>query len=256
VYVVIVAVFEPSPRAYLLSALTTLWAVRLSLNFARKGGFGRVTAESEDYRWPIVRGAVERALPPAAARVALEVFHTGFVAAYQGVLLWLQVTPTALLAARGRAPLGTADAALAAAFLALLALETWTDETQWAFQSKKHAMTPAARARAGGDFALGFCTSGPFRFSRHANFFAEQSLWLVLAGFPVAAGGTASYASGALLGPLLLLSLFQGSTAVTEAITVAKYPRYAEYQKTTSRLIPWLPGAPLGAAAGKADKKR
>lgn len=181
-------------------------------------------------------------------------FHTGFVAVYQGILLWSIAAPSALLASRGRAPLGTADAALAGAFLALLALETWADEAQWAFQSQKHAMTPAARARAGGDFARGFITSGPFRFSRHPNFVSEFSMWLVFAGFPVAAGGVASYASGALLGPLLLVMLFFGSTAMTEHISASKYPLYAVYQRTTSQFIPFFPGEPLPEAGDAAAK--
>lgn len=28
-------------------------------------------------------------------------------------------------------------------------------------------------------------------------------------------------------------------------ITLSKYPEYAKYQKTTSRLIPWFPGPSL-----------
>ena len=30
-----------------------------------------------------------------------------------------------------------------------------------------------------------------------------------------------------------------------EKITKAKYPAYAQYQKTTSRIIPFLPGPPV-----------
>mgnify|MGYP002620526474 CR=1 FL=1 len=43
------------------------------------------------------------------------------------------------------------------------------------------------------------------------------------------------------IGPVLLTLLFLGSTAFTESITKSKYPEYAEYQRTTSRLIPWFP---------------
>jgi steroid 5-alpha reductase family enzyme len=257
VYVALVAAHAPSPRLLLMAGLSGVWALRLTLNFARKGGFGRVAADTEDYRWPVVRGWFARIPSPAASRVALELFHTGFVCVYQHILLWLLVTPSALLAARGSAPLGATDAALASLFAVLLGLETWADETQWAFQARKHAMTPSERARAGGDFARGFVTSGPFRYSRHLNFFAEQCLWLVFAGFPLAAGAVPSFASGALLGPLLLVALFQGSTWITENITIGKYPLYEEYQKTTSRLVPWLPGPRLddGAAAAKAQKR-
>jgi steroid 5-alpha reductase family enzyme len=38
-----------------------------------------------------------------------------------------------------------------------------------------------------------------------------------------------------------LTLLFQGSTRMTEELSLTKYPSYGEYQRTTSRLIPWLP---------------
>jgi steroid 5-alpha reductase family enzyme len=47
-------------------------------------------------------------------------------------------------------------------------------------------------------------------------------------------------------GRTLLTLLFQGSTRLTEQITLRKYPLYAEYQRTTSRLLPWRPGPRMG----------
>ena len=45
-----------SPRLVLVSAGITLWAVRLSLNFARRGGFGWPPWRGvEDYRWAGLR---------------------------------------------------------------------------------------------------------------------------------------------------------------------------------------------------------
>ena len=49
----------------------------------------------------------------------------------------------------------------------------------------------------------------------------------------------------ALVGPLLLTLLFQGSTKMTEDISVSKYPEYRRYQETTSRIVPLWPGARL-----------
>ena len=45
-----------------------------------------------------------------------------------------------------------------------------------------------------------------------------------------------------IVGAASLTLLFQGSTWITEKITLQKYPAYAGYQKTTSRLMPWFPG--------------
>jgi len=43
-----------------------------------------------------------------------------------------------------------------------------------------------------------------------------------------------------LLGPILLALLFIGSTNFTEKISLGKYPEYADYQKSTSAIIPWV----------------
>ena len=240
------------PRLALMAALVTLWGARLTRNFARKGGYS-AGAESEDYRWPVLRGWIDRLGPGLLHDVAEQAFSLLFVAYYQQVLIWLFVVPPLYVAqyygGDGKAPLGARDALLGAAFLALLALESWADETQWAFQQAKHAMAPAERARAGGDFARGFCTQGPFAISRHLNFFAEQSMWVVFYLFSWAAGAPALNWSG--LGALLLIGLFQGSTWMTELLTAQRYPMYAAYQRTTSRLLPWVPGPSLDSAEGK-----
>ena len=59
--------------------------------------------------------------------------------------------------------------------------------------------------------------------------------------FGVAAGGR--WFNVALIGPLALTGLFQGSTNITEQLSAGKYPAYAAYKKRTSQLIPWWPSA-------------
>ena len=233
-----------SERVFVMAVLAGLWALRLTANFARKGGYGA----EEDYRWEILRAWFARHDPTHP--LGREAFSLLFVALYQHVLLWLIVAPAAAAAAAaGGGALTATDVGLAAAFLLLLLGETITDEQQWAFQSAKHALTPAARARAGGDIARGFCTSGAFALSRHLNFFCEQGMWWVWYAFALSAGGPRL--SAPLLGPALLSMLFLGSTTMTEAVTRAKYPAYAAYQRTTSRLLPWLPGVQLDSAEGR-----
>jgi steroid 5-alpha reductase family enzyme len=225
-----------SPRALLMAGVATAWAARLTWNFARKGGFGAVTPENEDYRWPVLRRWFAAVLPPALLGPALHIFHAGFVCVYQNVLLYLLVVP-ACAAARAADPRGALthwDGGVAAAFALLLAGEVAADEQQWAFQQRKHAMTERERAAAGGDFARGFLTTGVFSYTRHLNFFCEQGLWVVFYCFSVVAearGDVASAArsAGALLllrpaalGPALLILLFQGSTWMTELISLEK----------------------------------
>jgi steroid 5-alpha reductase family enzyme len=148
-------------------------------------------------------------------------------------------------------PLNEKDALLQVLFLVFLAGETWTDEAQWKFHQAKKGLSAKERAAKGGDVAKGFCTSGPFRYSRHLNFFCEQALWWTYAAFALNAAVSSSSGCKMILcfsklwpatGAFLLTLLFQGSTSMTERLTLAKYPAYEVYQETTSRLVPWFPG--------------
>jgi steroid 5-alpha reductase family enzyme len=206
-----------------LTALVTLWGARLTFNFARKGGY---RPGGEDYRWAVLR---ERLGP-----VGFQLFNLTFIAPFQNVLLLLIAAPVVAVAQHAGGPLGVVDLGLSAVFLALLAGETVADQQQWRFHQEK-----AAR-KAKGEAGAEFCTTGLFRYSRHPNFFCEVSMWWVVYGFSVVATGAWLHWSG--LGAVVLTALFQGSTTMTEGITRSKYPTYAEYQRKTSRLVPWFPG--------------
>jgi steroid 5-alpha reductase family enzyme len=206
-------------RLDVMTALTALWGVRLTYNFARKGGY---RAGSEDYRWPVLR----RRMGP----VLFQLFNATFIAPYQNLILLLLALPAW---AALPTPLGPLDAAAAAAFLLFLAGETVADEQQWRFHLEKHARKE--RGEAGPDFL----TQGLFRWARHPNFFCEQAMWWMIYLFSVASG--AGWINVSIAGPVLLTLLFQGSTAFTERITLEKYPSYADYQRTTSRLVPMPP---------------
>lgn len=211
-----------SPRLTLMAVLATLWGARLTFNFARKGGYAR---GGEDYRWALLR---ERLGP-----VKFQLFNATFISPYQDLLLFLLTAPGNLVALQPT-PLGPWDAALALLFLALLTGEAVADQHQWQFHQEK-----AAR-KARGDAGPEFCTTGLFRYSRHPNFFFEVSQWWVMYAFAAIAGGAGLNWTGA--GAVLLTGLFDGSTRFTEAISKQRYPAYADYQRSTSRLLPWLPG--------------
>ena len=55
-------------------------------------------------------------------------------------------------------------------------------------QTAKHAKLDAGK-RLTAEQARGFLTAGLFRYSRHPNFWAEQSLWWSMYLFGVAASG-------------------------------------------------------------------
>ena len=116
------------------------------------------------------------------------------------------------------------------------AAETLADQQQWEFHLQK-----AAAREAGEPLTPPFLTTGLFRYSRHPNYFCEISLWWVIYAFSVSAG--APLWNVTILGAVVLTLLFQGSTQMTEQITLSKYPAYADYQRRTSRLIPMPPRA-------------
>ncbi|MCP2636547.1 DUF1295 domain-containing protein [Microbacterium sp. HD4P20] len=210
---------EDATRLIVMAVLVTAWGARLTYNFARKGGYTGM----EDYRWAILRGRM--------TKWQFQIFNLLFIVLYQNALLVLISLPAYIAWQHPTAFTGW-DAAFATLFAALLVGETVADQQQWRFHKEKSA--------AGGTLEPGFLTSGLFAYSRHPNFFFEQAQWWVFYAIGavalVADGG--SWLNWTIVGAALLTVLFIGSTIFTESITASKYPAYAEYQRTTSMLLP------------------
>jgi len=224
VYVWIFAGFAgfADARLNVMAVLVTLWGARLTFNFARKGGYTGV----EDYRWPVLR---ERFGPAKFA-----VFNILFVVIYQHALLVLITLPALTAYENRQTPFGILDLIVALVFLGFLIGETIADQQQWNFQKAKQATIAA-----GGTPTSRFLTTGLWSFSRHPNFFFEQAQWWTLFFFGAIAAG--SLLQWTVLGAALLTGLFFGSTIFTESITRRKYPEYADYQATTSPIVPLPP---------------
>jgi steroid 5-alpha reductase family enzyme len=218
------------------------------------------------------------------------------------MLLLLMATP-ALIAATHPSPLTLSDVILSLTALALIVFESIADNQQFAFHAWKHgkydprAQWPGARlAWTKDDAARGFCTRGLWSWSRHPNFFAEQSFWVgvtsphlsclhhsllthtytykkqqgVLNLMPILALPSApalvpphkNTLADALrtlvpLSPALALCLlFLSSTRFTESISARKYPR--GYAAYRSRVAMFVPfWTPIrGALLGLTGKKR
>ena len=213
-------------RLTIMTTLAVLWGTRLTYNFARKGGY---RCGDEDYRWPVLQKML--------GRVGFQLLNATFVAPLQNLLLLLLAVPAYRAAEVRGHPLGTLDAVATLAFLGFLVGETVADEQQWRFQGAK-----AERARRDDPPAgEGFLSGGLFRYSRHPNFFCEQGMWWSFYLFAVSATGR--WIDPSVAGAVLLTLLFQGSTALTERITLSKYPAYADYRRRTSRLLPRPPRA-------------
>lgn len=205
-----------------MAVLVTLWGARLTFNFARKGGYSGV----EDYRWPIVRATMNR--------WQFELFNIFFIVIFQNVLLALIAMPAYLVYVNDSQPITVGGVVLLVLFALCLIGEVVADEQQWAFQQAKKATIAA-----GGQPAANFIRTGLWRISRHPNYFCEIAMWWLV--FLMGAVASGSVLQWTLAGPVLLTVLFVGSTRLTERISLSKYPEYADYQRTTSAVIPWFP---------------
>ena len=225
VYAVYVAFCENfgDMRLNVMAILITLWGIRLTYNFAIKGGYQK---GGEDYRWEILKEGMKP--------WQYQVFNLTFISGYQNILIFLFVAPMHTAWENQATPFGIGDILVTVLFLALLLGETIADTQMWRYQQRKKALIAK-----GESVDTPFCTEGLYRFSRHPNYFCELGQWWTLTLFSLTATGT--WLHWTVIGALLLHMLFEGSVRFTERISLGKYPAYADYQKRVSRLIPWWP---------------
>ena len=212
-----------SARINLMTALVLIWAVRLTCNFARKGGYRK---GDEDYRW----AAMQERISP----LWFQLLNISFLIPSQLLLMWLFTSPVHQAWLSRGTPLGWLDGLAAAHFVAFFVVEVIGDEQMWAFQQDKKR-----RIAAGEDVAQPFINTGLFRYSRHPSHLSEMVMWFAFYLFAVSASGTWLHWTG--LGFILLIAQFLGAIPLTESISASKYPAYAEYQAKTPMLVP-LPG--------------
>jgi len=227
-------------RLLLMAFVSTMWGIRLTLNFNRRGGYTWPPwLGDEDYRWAYVRKRFQQAEHPWR----FEIFHLGFICIFQNVLLfWIAAPAQVVYAARGTAaPVGIADLILTCAILGLIGLEGVSDQEQFDFQEEKYALLNLGvpKENLPVPFDDGFLHDGVFAWSRHPNYFAEQSIWVLMNLYPVLAAGGAFELNWAMGGVLVLIALFQGSIDLMETITKAKWPRYHKYIEQVPQLLPY-----------------
>ena len=209
-----------SARINLMTALVLLWGVRLTVNFARKGGFRK---GAEDYRWATVRARL--------GPLRFQLLNITFVTPGQLLLVWLFTSPVHQAWLSRGAPLGWLDGLATALFVAFFVGQFIGDQQMWTFQQDKKR-----RIAEGEDVAQPFINTGLFRYSRHPSHLSEMGMWFAFYLFAVSASGTWLHWTG--LGFILLIAQFLGAIRMTESISAGKYPAYAEYQAKTPMLVP------------------
>ncbi len=221
------------PRLVLMAVLITVWGVRLTYNFSRRGAYRLKFWEGEeDYRWEVLRKK-----PEFQGRLKWMLFNLFFISLYQHLLILLFTLP-AIVAWQGKdKPLYWADYLLAAFFVGLVFIEWLADQQQWNFQTEKYRKKNTGE-KLNAEEERGFLSSGLWSKVRHPNYAAEQVIWIVFYFFSVAATGR--WINWSLAGCMLLLILFQGSSNFSEEISASKYPAYKDYQKRVGRFLPKL----------------
>jgi steroid 5-alpha reductase family enzyme len=223
--------FMPSPRIALMAILATIWGLRLSYNFARKGGYNIIPWKGEeDYRWQVMRDQ-----PVLKGRLRFGLFNLLFVSFYQQFLILLFSSPLLIAALYPEAALGIIDFIAASLIILFIIIESIADNQRFRFHTEKKKR-PEDWTIYRESLRKGFMTEGIWRYSRHPNFASEQAIWICFYFFSVAASG--EWLNIAVTGSVLLVLLFIGSTLLTENLSLKKYPEYALYQKEVPKFIP------------------
>lgn len=233
IYVWVVAYYgDFAPRLVVMAVLASAWGIRLTANFALKGAYQwRFWEGEEDYRWQVLR---ER--PEFKSRWKWSLFNLLFICLYQLTLILLFTLPSIVALQHKEVDLTRFDYVLAGFMLFFILYEMIADMQQWKFQSIKWQKIRTGEILTG-DYKKGFLDKGLWAYSRHPNYFAEQSIWICFYLFSVVASG--EWINWSIAGCLLLVVLFRGSSELSEALTLSKYPEYKNYQQKVGRFIPF-----------------
>jgi len=197
----------PSPRAWLVLVLVSLWGLRLAAYLA-----WRNRGHEEDRRYQAIR---QRNEPNFALKSLWLIFG------FQAVLAWIISLPLAGAIA-GDAPLGLLDGLGVALWAVGLYFEAAGD-----WQLARFKADPANTGRV--------MDRGLWRYTRHPNYFGDFCVWWGLYVVALSAGAWWSIA-----GPLImsfLLLRFSGVRLLERDIGERR-PAYAEYVRRTNAFFP------------------
>ncbi|KAK5109193.1 hypothetical protein LTR62_007278 [Meristemomyces frigidus] len=230
----------PTDKVDPVLAFSLIWTGRLTFNYWRRGGY---QVGSEDYRWALIKKQIGQPL--------FFVLNVLFISSIQSVLLFAVTTPTYLLLLtsnhRQLNPMKTTQNPAYLFFsrfmISLVAFEWFADGQQWNYHAAKNEYQKTAKVPEGWTRAQldrGFNATGLFKYSRHPNFAAEQTIWITL--YLWGCYETGSLYNWTIGGLISYVLIFAGSTPLTERISAGKYAEYSLYQKRVGMFVPWLLG--------------
>ncbi len=218
-------------RMTIMSILVTIWGLRLTYNFSRRGGYSIYFWKGEeDYRWKEVR----KSLTLFKSNFNWSLFNLLFISFYQMGLIFLFSLPILSAWQGSNYPLNIYDYIISFLMLVFIFLETIADQQQYNFQSEKYRKIKNGE-KLDGMYRDGFISKGLWSLSRHPNFASEQMIWICFYLFSISATG--QLINWSISGCLLLIILFYNSARFSEEISSKKYPKYYNYKKRVPMFI-------------------
>jgi steroid 5-alpha reductase family enzyme len=201
--------FENGPRTWIVRALVTAWALRLTWNWAR----GWAGMRHEDWRYVDLREKT------GAAYWAVSFLGIHLFPAVLVTLGSMAMIP----ALASTAPLGSLDLVAMTIGALAVVVEATADQQLVDFVRSKPARGSVLQ-------------HGLWAWSRHPNYLGEIGFWWSLAGFALASGGPEWTFAGA----AAITALFAFvSIPMMEKRHAARRPSYVEYQRRVPMLVPW-----------------
>jgi len=193
--------WQPSDRALLAAALTTLWGGRLSFHL-----FVRNHGKPEDQRYQAMR---------AKRGASWWIWSLVIVFGLQGALMWVVSLPLQTIRP---GPLGVLDGVAALVVLGGVAFEALGDAQLKAFKR---------------DHPGQLMTTGLWSWSRHPNYFGDFVVWWGLFGFGAWWAGVGPIVMA------VLLTRVSGVPMLEQ--TMKNKPGWVEYARRTSAFFPLPP---------------
>lgn len=216
-WVVRITVDGNAARQWLLTALTTLWGLRLAVYL-----FWRNHGKGEDFRYRAMR----KHWGPRFGLISLVTVFT-----LQGVLMWVVSLPVQLGQARTTPGLGALAIVGVVVFAVGLGFETVGD-------------LQLARFKADAANAGRVMNRGLWRYTRHPNYFGDACVWWGLALIAAETGLGALGIIGAAVMTVLLRRV--SGVVLLEKSLVKRREGYADYIAGTSAFFPLPPRRPRG----------
>lgn len=203
-----------SPRDLILTALVSLWAIRLAYYLARRN-----LGHGEDYRYQAMRK--KQGSDAAFARWSLVRVY-----GLQGLIAWFVSLPVQLGQIGGDGALGFLGYAGMAIFALGLGFESVGDAQLRAFKAD-----PENKGK--------LMTRGLWAWTRHPNYFGDAAVWTGLTMIAL----ESPYGWASILSPIVMAHFLVNISgkALLERGMEKRYPEYAAYRQKTSGFFPMPP---------------